>query len=210
MLLNRLGRSFLLFTVLVFALAPFAKASPSEIIDFSGISGAEGSQFTSYMEYGFTVSAVTNNWLVSQGIYGNPPPGIYFLAQPNQMITATIAVTESGGLFTFNSVALYSSVTTIPYTFTGFLNGNQVFTVSGVTPLAMGNFLTVMNPDSSDVIDTLDISLTNSPGPCCSNPMALDDIDVTPQASAPEPATLSLFGIGAAAVGLYRRKRGSK
>ena len=200
------SNQFLLIATLVCLLASLAQAS-DVTIDFTGISGSEGSQFASYMEDGFTVSDVTGNWLVSQTIYGNPPPGIYFIAQPNQNITATVEVTEGGSPFTFNSVDLYSSVTTIPYTFTGFLNGSQVYSISGTTQLAMGNFITVHNPDSGDVINSLDISVTNSPGPCCSNPMALDNIDVTPQqATAPEPASLSLFAAGLAALGLYRRK----
>ena len=208
MMLNPKSRNFFVGTLLVFALTALAYGQ-NQIIDFNGISGGEGSQFTSYMEDGFTVSDVSNNLLVSQGIYGNPPPGLYFIAQPNQVLTGTVEVTEGGALFTFNSVDVYSSITAIPYTFTGFLNGNQVYTVSGVTQLAMGNFLTVMNPDSSIAVNTLDISVTNDPGSCCSNPMALDNINVTQQsATVPEPATLSLFGIGAAAAAAYRRKRG--
>jgi hypothetical protein len=58
-------KPLVLLIVLGCGFAVSAHAS-STTIDFNGISGGEGSQFTSYMEYGFTVSPVTNNWLVSQ------------------------------------------------------------------------------------------------------------------------------------------------
>ena len=78
--------------------------------------------------------------------YGSPFPFIYFVGQPNQMIMGMIAVSDSGTPFTFSSIDLYSSVTTIPYTFTGCLANNQVFTVSGTVPNTYGNFATVLNP----------------------------------------------------------------
>lgn len=200
----------LVLAMLILGLALARTASASTVtIDFDGLSGGDGSPFTSYMEYGFTVTAITNNWLVAQD-GGNPGPFIYFLAQPNQVITATIAVTEGGSQFSFNSIDLYSSITTIPYTFTGLLNGNQVFSVSGVVPLTFGNFETVMNPYSADHIDTLDVTLTNSPGSCCRNPMGLDNIVLTPAAATSEPSSLLLLGSGIAALSAVRRKATGK
>ena len=54
-----------------------------------------------------------------------------------------------------------------------------------------------MNPYSSDSIDTLDVTLTNS-ARSTSNPMGLDNIVVTPAASTPEPASLLLVVSGIA------------
>jgi hypothetical protein len=62
--------------------------------------------------------------------------------------------------------------------------------VFGEVGLTFGNFSTVLNPDSSASIDTLDVLLTNDPGPCCSNPMGLDNIVLTPSAITPEPISL--------------------
>jgi hypothetical protein len=42
-----------------------------------------------------------------------------------------------------------------------------------------GNFITVANPDSAAVIDTLSIVLTNAAAGCCDNPMGLDNIVLT-------------------------------
>jgi hypothetical protein len=183
--------------LLVSVLSHVALAS-NITIDFNGLSGANGSPFTNYTEYGFMVSAVSNNWLVGQN-YGNPAPFIYFTTETME----TIAVTDGGALFAFSSIDLYASLTKIPYTFTGFLDGNQVFTVSGEVPNTFGNFMTVMNPYSTDSIDTLDVTLTN---PSQSNPMGLDNIVVMSQGSTPEPTSLLLFVSGIATLGLSRRR----
>jgi hypothetical protein len=191
--------------LLVSALSHVTLAS-NITIDFNGISGADGSPFTSYMEFGFTVTAaLTNGWLVGQS-FGNPPPYIYFVAQPNQFLTETIAVTDGGAKFSFSQIDLYSSITTIPYTFTGFLGQNQVFTTSGIVPNTFGNFATVMNPFSTVQIDTLDVTLTDAAPLCCSNPMGLDNIVLTPAASTPEPASLLMAISGIATLGLSWRR----
>ena len=190
--------------LLVSALSHVTLAS-NITIDFNGISGADGSPFTSYMEFGSTVTALTNNELVGQSS-GNPGPYIYFVAQPNQTLTETIAVTEGGTKFSFSSIDLYSSITTIPYIFTGILNNSQVFVASGIVPHTFGKFATVMNPYSTVQIDTLDVTLTDATPPCCSNPMGLDNIVLTPAAGTPEPASLLLAISGIATLGLSRRR----
>jgi hypothetical protein len=192
--------------VLSFLLLGHAASASNITIDFNGISGGDGSPFMIYMESGFTVSPVTNQWLVGQS-GGNPGPFIYFVAQPSDMITATIQVTDGGAPFKFDSIDLYSSITPIPYTFVGLLDGNVVFTVDGTVPNTFGNFATVLNPDANLTIDTLDVSLTNSPGPCCSNPMGLDNIVLTTAANTPEPASLALVLTGVGGLGFSRWRR---
>jgi hypothetical protein len=199
-----------LLLALTFLLVP-ALAHPAFAnditIDFNGLQGSDGSPFSNYSEYGFNVSAVTDQWLVGQS-GGNPGPYIYFIAQPNQDVTATIDVTEGGAEFNFKSVDLYSSITTIPYTFTGFLGSNQVFSVSGTVPNTFGNFATVDNPDANTYVTSLEISLTNDPGPCCSNPMGLDNIVVSQgTTTTPEPGTLLLLCSGVAALGFRVGRR---
>ena len=176
-------------------------------IDFNGIPGNDGSAFTSYSESGFTVSSIAGSWLVVQS-FGNPAPFIEFTAQPASTITSVIAVTHAGSAFSFSSIEIYSSITPIPYTFTGLLGGTTVFTVSGVVPNPMGNFLMVMNPDSTLSIDALMVALTTSTPSCCDNFVGLDNIAlVTPTSNVPEPSSLMLFGTGAVGLlGAIRRK----
>ena len=89
-----------------------------------------------------------------------------------------LEVDASGGTFRFNSVDLYSSVTRIPYTITGFRNDLPVFTMTGTDPNTFGNFKTAANPHYSTVVDAVIIGLTNTPG-SCSNPMGVDNISAT-------------------------------
>jgi len=85
--------------------------------------------------------------------YGNPAPSVIFLrssAEPT--ITAEIDVTAGGSAFSFSAVDLYSSVTPIPYTITGFMHSKPVFAVSGTVPNTYGNFATVLNPNATYLI----------------------------------------------------------
>jgi hypothetical protein len=112
--------------------------------------------------------------------YGNPAPSIIFRrSAADPTLTAEVQITAGGSAFGFRSVDLYSSITPIPYTITGLRNSNPVFTVSDTVPNTFGNFATVLNPHSTDMIDTLLIRLTNPATPCCPNPMGLDNIVMT-------------------------------
>src|SRR5205807_2150027 len=86
-----------------------------------------------------------------------------------------------GPAFRFGSIDLYSSITTIPYVFTGLRSSNVVFTETGTVPNTFGNFATVLNPRAGAEINALLITLSNpaTPScPICSNPVGLDNIVV--------------------------------
>ncbi len=86
---------------------------------------------------------------------------------------------DPGHYISFASVDLYSSVTPIPYIFTGLMGSITVFSVTGTVPNTFGAFATVASPDAGDLIDTLVIELTSdlANGPaCCDNPMGLDNV----------------------------------
>ncbi|NMG22085.1 hypothetical protein [Brasilonema bromeliae] len=151
---------------------------------------------STYTESGFTTSAVSGPWAVSDS-YGKPAPFIQFRKEAGlNPLTATIQITNDDSKFTFGSVDLYSSVTPIPYVITGSLNSTAIFSFEGTVPNTFGNFKTVVNPNSNYLIDSLIISLTNPAVTCCSNPMGLDNITVTPisTTSVPEPNS-SLFSL---------------
>jgi hypothetical protein len=124
---------------------------------------------SSHTESGFTVWAYEGNWR------GN---------SSSITFTSTVAqvrvVATDGGSFRFNSLDLYSSVTPIPYTITGFRNDVPVFTITGTVPRTHGNFRTVVNPNDSTVVDAVTIGLTNRHPVCCpGNPMGIDNISVS-------------------------------
>ena len=181
------GPAFLRASIALAAGCFISAAVEAATIDFNGLSGNQNcgngfsgcAPFTSYTQSGFTVAPLSGSWLVGDS-FGHPPPFIVFTNPPST--TASIAVTDAGAPFSFSSVDLYSSVTTIPYTFTGLLNGNTVFTTSGTVPNTFGNFASVLNPHGTDAIDTLQVTLSNPPFACCSNPVGLDNIVVSASA----------------------------
>ena len=163
---------------------------------------------STYTESGFTTSAVSGPWVVSDS-YGKPAPFIQFRNEAGQNpLAATIQITNDDSTFTFSSVDLYSSITPIPYVITGLLNSTAVFSFEGTVPNTFGNFQTVVNSNSNYLIDSLTISLTNPAPTCCSNPMGLDNINVTPisTTSVPEPNTSLFFLLGLPVVTWLRRR----
>ena len=180
-------------------------------INFDGLSGNSCLcvPFTSYKESGFTVSTLSGSWVVDD--YGNPGPSTIFMKTTSfdTTDTASIAVTDAGAHFRFNSIDLYSSVTPIPYSLTGLLNGNTVFTTAGTVPNTFGAFAKVSNPAGTDMIDTLQVILSNPATPFCStcatNPVGLDNIVVAPDLVL-EPGTLTLLASALAGLVVIRRR----
>lgn len=182
----------LLSIILGILLGRFSVASATTIEFNNGLQGP----FITYTESNFTVVALSDRWDINTS-YGNPSPFILFNRQANEnTITAGIQVTERSSRFSFSSVDLYSSITPIPYVINGLLDSNVVFTVAGTVPNTFGSFTTLLNPNSTDIIDTLEITLSNPSTPCCDNPMGLDNIVVTTVSSIPEPDTLTLLILG--------------
>jgi hypothetical protein len=172
-------------------------------IDFNGLVGANGSAFTGYSEAGYLVTPQTTNWLVGQG-YGDPPPYIYFNTPGGPTTSATIAVTDGGTAFTFSGLDVYSSITQIPWTFTGLMDGQEMFTTSGTQPNTFGNFAEVLNAYDSDLITTLEITLSSTA--FGENPSGLDNIVVTQAASVPEAPSIGLLSVGLMMLALARTR----
>jgi len=131
--------------------------------------------FTTYSDWGFTVSVVSADWIAIT-TYGNPIPFVEFNSVAGQTTTGEIRITAGGAPFWFNSIDLYSSTTKIPYVFEGSLSSDPVFTVVNVLGNTFGNFARTPNPRPDAAIDVLVIRLSNPSAPCCSNPMGVDNI----------------------------------
>ena len=194
---------FAVICAIVFLVSNMVNATT---IGFDGLS-VDGSSFSTYTESGFTVQPVSGDWLV-RTTYGNPSPFIYFTGTQEQSLTAGISVTNGGSAFQFSSVDLYSSITTIPYTFIGFFNSMVVFTETGTVPNTMGAFATVLNQYSSSFIDALEITLVNPAGGCSTcvdNPVGLDDVVLLEATTVPEPTVFSLLFVGLVSLVLQKR-----
>ena len=158
--------------ILMFALGlPFGAEADVTTLDFTGLT--PGSSFSTYTKDGYTVAGSSGSWIVSN--YGHPGPSIVFYATNGTNNQAAIKITGDNSTFKFNSIDLYSSVTVIPYIFTGYFKSNIVFSETGTVPNTFGNFATVTNQYNTDIIDSLAITLTNPYGAFFGNPMGLDN-----------------------------------
>jgi len=126
-----------------------------------------------YAEAGFFVSPGRGDWITWTD-YGNPRPFIEFFSASGDV--SVFAAQHAA--FRFRSVDLYSSVTPIPYTLTGYRDDAVAFSVTDRLPNTFGAFRTVSNPRADVAIDTLVISLANNAA--IQNPMGIDNIALTP------------------------------
>jgi hypothetical protein len=147
------------------------------VISFSGLATATNrSPVTSYTESDFLVTPTAQTW-EALTTFGNPAPLIQFTRSASQGATVgEVTVTAGGALFDFESMDVYSSVTTIPHEVIGLRAGGVVFSFSSTVPNTFGQFATVSNPHATVRVDTLLIRLTNPPTACCDNPVGIDNI----------------------------------
>ena len=152
----------------------------SVTITFEGLHGRpDRSPLPQYFESGFRVTPAPGRWVVFTDP-ARPASAIGFSRLAEEPTMAGEVTVDAGGApFSVSSLDVYSSITEIPYTITGLVDGCPVFTVSAVVPHTFGHFVTVHNPHSTHVIDALLILLSNPASACCPNPVGLDNIVLT-------------------------------
>jgi hypothetical protein len=158
---------------------PLGRASICPALGFDDLIPNDA-PFTTWTACGLTVSATTSNWTVS-GTAGRPAPFVRFISPLGVTTSAELAVTAPGPKFRFQSVDVYTTSGSIPYSITGIGNGTALFVVQGtVAGGTFTGFTTVSNTEGSDVpIDALLIRLSNSGPACCLatvNTAGLDNI----------------------------------
>jgi hypothetical protein len=145
-------------------------------LGFGGLT-TNGATVTSYTESDYAVTTTAADW-VGLTSFGNPAPFIQFSRSASQgTLVGEVTITATNGApFRFEALDVYSSTTAIPHQIIGLRNGVQVFSLSGTVPNTFGQFVTLTNPNFTNVIDTLLIRLSNPATPCCSNPVGIDNI----------------------------------
>jgi len=115
-------------------------------------------------------------------------------------------IMRQDGTFTFNSAYFTSSSGIQNLTFTGLLDNNAIFQSSTYTISQAGPFLITLDWSG---IDTLQISSDMDGNP----PWVMDNFTFDAgnsggNGTVPEPLSLSLMGLGLAAIGVARRRKG--
>jgi hypothetical protein len=155
-------------------------------IDFNTLPGSNGDVFSTYTENGFTIASTAGFWEVGKN-FGNPVPDVFCQGCG----PGTLEVT--GGLFSFSSVDLgnpfISAADPLPYTIMGFLSGIQVLTQTGSLLINPVTFMTVNSVNTSQVLDSLFISIDTSGVPWDGN---IDNVVLT-SSTVPEPTSLILL-----------------
>lgn len=186
------------------AIATVATTAQGALIGFDDI-GANGTEFTPYVEDGFTVTPGSSRW-INVRTYGAPAPSAQFNRNREEPeVSSGLFVTAGGADFTFSSVDLYSSLTPIPYRVLGYQDDAVVLDFSATVPNTFGAFRTVLNEQSGLLLDRLYIRLTNPFLALGGNPVGMDNIIVA-RSSVAEPATPALLLAAALLAAAMRRR----
>ena len=188
------------FVLVVGLLLPVQSMASTITIDFGGLSGANQSAFPNpYTEDGFTLTPTTLGGLEQGLSFGDPRPSL-LVGPVGLPVAGTFDITAGGSPFTFLSYDYHSQSGGSSFSIEGFLNNipqfiqtNNVgltlsssFSTLGVTPLLVDRIAFTITPNG----------FTSS--------VNLDNFVLNTDAPVPEPASLTLLGLGLAGMGARR------
>ncbi len=182
----------------VFLLAPLA--CRADVVTFNGLTGINGTNFTTYDSGNYTVTQSTGQFYVATA-FGNPTPDIFGGSSFGPSASSVVITRDGGGSFDFLGVDLANAISAGTYTFTGLSGVSTIFTQSGSLAVNPFVFNTVLSSYSSSAITSLRIALTGGD-------YNIDNIQLNGvAATTPEPSSLVLLGTGVlGVVGVLRRR----
>jgi PEP-CTERM motif len=173
-----------------------ASVASATVITFGALAGANGSNYTTYTESGFTYAKTAGSGCVGQ-VFGNPTPDIF--GGPTCDGGTTGSFTLTGGTFFFNGIDLAANNGLLTYSLVGKLGAATVWTQAGTLAGPTASFSTIagLNPLSSvnSVLMTFSTQGTS---------WNIDNINVR-AVPVPEPTTLLMACAGVAFI-LTRRR----
>ena len=185
--------AYYLITIAMVSVVCCIQTASANLITFDSLTGNNSDSFSSTVENGYSVTALTNGWREAHS-NGNGAPSI-FSAGDNEQIEIV------GGFFQLLSfetddAAISEGTSSASYNIDGFLNGSLVLSGAGaVSP----EFQVNLSPDPNQTLDrlliTFDAGSTSS--------YNIDNIQLR---AVPEPSSLlMILGIGMTT--LVRRQR---
>ena len=190
------ARTLILLSAAMLWIAPASADASTITIDFGGLLGPNGSAFPNpYTEDGFTVTPTVGT--LQQGtIFGNPEPSL-IVGPVSAPVDGTFEITAGGGLFSWVSYDYSNNNGSAFHEIQGYLNNVNVFTQPLDLSASPGfAFATITSLVGGLSIDRLTFVVNPSADASSVN---LDNIVLeTAAAPVPEPASLTLLGLGLA------------
>lgn len=175
-------------------------AARADVITFNGFTGPDGTIVTSYTEGNFVVVPESGTWREALSV-GAPGPSFFTLPNGSQFVSIA---RSDGGLFRFSDFELGSASYASAAVFAS-RRGYGVFQFGNTSVLPRGQFNDLVNPFPNINVDLIEIAVGENGG----TGLFIDNI-VTTQTPVPEPASLTLLGVGLMGFGLKLRRRISK
>ena len=191
-----MNKNLVIRSAAALALALGTAAASATVITFGALPGANGSNFTSYTESGYTVAKTAGSGCVGT-LFGNGVPSVFGGPTCDNGSTGSFSLT--GGTFAFNGIDLAANGGALTYTFVGKLGAATLWTQTGTLAGPTATFVGITGSNASTFVNSVTMSFST-----VGTSWNMDNINV---AAVPEPSTLAMAGLGLAALVAWKRRQ---